>query len=905
MNWLRQRFSRRYDDLSVSVSEHIEEKIDELMSEGLTRRQAEQRARREFGNVALIEERSREVWQWQAIETVLADVRMALRRMRKNPGFAATVLLTLAIGIGANTAVFTVIDSVLIKPLPYPDSDKIVSLWLDAPGAGGLAGFSNGLGLSASMYLTFARHNRTFQSLGVWVPRTANITGAGQPEQVQMEGVSDGVLETFAVPPAVGRWFTSADQDPNGEKTVMLGYGYWQRRFSGDRNVIGRAFQVDGQTRTIVGVMPRGFRMVDQEFDILVPLAFDPTNEILAGFGYNGIGRLKPGVTLQQADSDVARLVNVWMDSWSNGPKTNPHYYAVWRITPNFRPLKQLVIGDVGNVLWIVMATLGLVMLIACTNVANLMLVRAESRGQELAIRAALGAGRARIARELLVESLVFGLIGGVAAIGVAYAGLRLLVSIGPAELPRLNEIALDGRSLLVTLLLSVLSGLLFGSIPVLKYARSTASLKLSGSTRTVSEGTAFRRSRSLLVVTQVAMALVLMVCALLMIRTFAALRSVAPGFADAQHIELMNVWIPDQLAADPHEVARIQNQIAQNLAAVPGVTSAAFAVTVPMEGVDANWDLIAVEGKNYLGGEPPLRLYNYISPGYFKTMGTRLVVGRDFTWDDLNNLNPVIIVSESFARENWGSAAAAIGKRVKKYSNSPWHQVIGVVEDVHVHGVDQAAPAIVYWPAMFYDRFDPKHPQMDGLRFVSFVMHTDRAGTADFVRQMQQAVWQVNASLALASENSNLPAGSVGTLQQLYMLSLARTSFTLVMLAIAGAMAMALSLLGVYGVLSYAVSQRTREIGVRMALGAQKGELKWMVVRSAMALTGIGAGIGLASAAGLTRLMKSLLFGISPLDPLTYAAVPLILAAAAAVASYLPARRAASVDPMEALRSE
>ncbi|MFZ0302933.1 MAG: ABC transporter permease [Terracidiphilus sp.] len=901
---IRQIFGRRerYRDLSVSIQEHIAERADELVEEGIPRAQAEQAARREFGNVALIEQRSREAWQWPVVESILSDLKFTLRRLLKAPGFTIAVLLTLAVGIGANTAVFTVVDSILLKPLPYPDSDHIVSLSLDAPGAGGLA--TGGLNLSPSMYLTFSRHNHAFQSLGIWVPRTSNVTGVAQPEQVQMEGVSDGVLQTLAVPPAVGRWLSPADQNPQGAKTVMLGYGYWQRRFGGERTAIGRAINVDGETRTIVGVMPRGFRMVDQEFDILVPLALDPTNQKLGGFGYYGIGRLKPGVTLQQANADIAPLVNVWMDSWSNGPHTYQHYYDIWHITPNFRPLKQLVVGDVGSVLWLVLSTVGLVMLVACTNVANLLLVRAESRHQELAVRSALGAGRARIARELLVESLVLGLIGGAVAIGVAYAGLRLLVAIGPAELPRLNEVALDGRSLVFTLLLSVLSGLLFGSIPAFKYARSGASLKLGASSRTASEGRAFRRSRDMLVVAQVAMALVLMVCSLLMIRTFAALRSVEPGFADPSHIELLSVWIPDLIAADPHQVARMQYQIEQNLAAIPGVTSAAFAADVPMDGNDANWDQIAVEGKTYDGGEGPLQLYNYVSPGYFRTMGTRIVAGRDFTWDDLNNLGPMVIVSESFARESWGSAAAAIGKRLRQYSSSPWQQVVGVVEDVHVHGMDQKAPAMVYWPTMFPARFS-KLPQMGGLRFVSFVMHTSRAGTEGLLTQMQQAVWSINSTLALAPANSNLPVGSTGTLQQLCSRSMARTSFTLVMLAIAGSMAMALSLIGIYGVISYAVSQRTREIGIRLALGAQKGLMRWMFVRAALVLTAFGAGIGLCAAAALARLMKALLFGVSPLDPLTFAAVPIILALAAAVASFLPASRAAAVNPADALRAE
>jgi predicted permease len=893
---------RRYSDLDVSISEHIAERADELEAEGIPRAKAEQTARREFGNVALISQRSRETWQWQAVESVLADLKFTLRRLFKSPGFTITVLLTLAIGIGANTAVFTVVNSVLLKPLPYPQSDRILSLRLDAPGAGGLS--NGGLSLSPSMYLTFSSHNRTFQSLGIWAPRTSNITGVAQPEQVQMENISDGVLQTLAVPPAIGRWFGQTDQDPHGAKSVMLGYGYWQRRFAGDPKAIGRSIEVDGVTRTIVGVMPRGFRMVDQEFDILVPLALDLTNQRLAGFGYNGIGRLKSGVTIQQANADIATLVNVWMDTFSNGPGTNPHYYQVWRITPNFLPLKQLVIGDVGGVLWVVMSTVGLVMLIACTNVANLLLVRAEGRHQELAVRSALGAGRARIARELLVESLILGLIGGAVAIGVAYAGLRFLVAIGPAELPRLNEVALDVRSLVFTLLLSVFSGLLFGMIPVFKYARSGARLTLGASSRTASEGRVFRRSRDILVVAQVAMALVLMVCALLMIRTFTILLNVEPGFGDTSHIELLSVWIPDLIAANPHQVARMQNEIAQKLAAIPGVTSAAFAAGIPLDGNDPNWDIIAVEGKTYKGGDGPLRLYNYISPDYFRTMGTRFVAGRDFTWDDLNNVSPMLIVSENFARENWGSAAAAIGKRVKKYNDSPWQQVIGVVEDVRVHGVDQPVPPIVYWPAMFYDRFYPE-PQENGLRFVTFVMHTSRAGTESFMNQMQQAVWSVNSSLALAPAISNLPMGSMGTMQQLYSRSMTRTSFTLVMLAIAGSMAFALSLIGIYGVISYSVSRRTREIGIRLALGAQKSLLRWMFVRSALALTAAGAVIGIVAAAGLMRLMKSLLFGISPLDPFTFITVPLMLGVAAALAGYLPARRAASVNPVAALRAD
>ena len=887
---------KRYDDISVSIQEHLNERAEELMEEGLSRQQAEQQARREFGNAALIEQKSREAWQWEGLEALLSDVKFALRRLARAPGFAVTVLLTLAIGIGANVAVFSVLNCVLLKPLPYPDPGRLVALHLEAPGAGGLSGFSSGLQLSPSMYFTFSQHNRSFQSMGVWYSTLANLTGVAKPDQVLTDDVSGGVLETLNVPPMLGRWFGQTDQDPRGAKTAILSYGCWMRRFGGDRGVIGRTIEVDAQPREIVGVMPRGFRLMDEDFELLLPLAFDPVNEKLAPFGFAGMARLKPGVTLAQADADIARLIPVWMDTWSNGPGTNsPQVYKTWRITPAFRTMKAQVTGSVGGVLWVVMATVGLVMLIACTNVANLLLVRAESRQHELAIRAALGAGRARIARELLLESVLLGLMGGVLSVGVAWVGLRMLVSVGPTNLPRLSEVALDARSLGFTLLLAVFSGLFFGAIPAWKYARAKASLTLGSGSRTASASRTRQRTRRVLVVAQVAMALVLLVCALLMIRTFMALRSVEPGFADAAHVQTLRISIPDLLIRDPQMVLRTENEIADQLQAIPGVRSAGFAAAVPMEGISPNWDEIRVEGKSYAAALPPLRLYNYVSPGYFHTMGTRLVAGRDFNWDDVYGLRNNIVVSEGFARESWGSAAAAVGKRVRQFSSTPWQQVVGVVEDVRHNGVDAAASPTIYWPAMLNNPYTDGHPAT-ALHQPIFVVHSSRAGTESFVSQVEQAVAKVNA---------NLPVASVRTMQEIYGQSMARTSFTLVMLAIAGSMALALSIIGIYGVISYAVSQRTREIGIRLALGAQKSTLSWMFVRSALAMTAAGVAIGVGAAAGLTHLMRSLLFAISPLDPLTFATVPLVLAAAALLASYLPSRRAAAVDPVVSLRAE
>jgi predicted permease len=886
--------NRRYDDISVSIREHIDERIDELMDEGHPQAEAERMARREFGNSTLLEERSREVWQWQRLESLLVDLKHIGRRLRRSPGFAITVVLTLAIGIGANTAVFSVLNSVLLRPLPYPESQQLVALHLNAPGAPGLAEFRSELRLSASMYFTFATHNRVFQSLGVWGPGTASITGIAQPEQVHTAQVSSGVLETLNVPALRGQWLTAADQDPHSPGRVMLSYGYWQRRFGGDPGVVGRTISVNSQTRVIAGVMPRGFRIVNYDFDLLVPMGLDPVKEILAGFAYRGIARLRPGVTIPQANADAARLLNVWMDSWTNGPGTDPKWYLNWKIAPALQPLKDTVVGSINTVLWVVMGTIGVVMLIACTNVANLLMVRADVRQQELAVRSALGAGRWRIARELLLESVTLGLLGGALGVAVAYAGLRLLTAIGPADLPRLSEISLDVYSVCFTLILSVLSGLLFGAIPVLRYAPSRQRLSLVGATRTTSVSRDRQRGRNLLVVAQVAMALVLLIGAVLMIRTFLAMRNVDPGFSDPASLQVMRLSIPETLVRDPQMVTRIQNSIQDKLAAIPGVSSAGFAEAVPMSGAEPGWNEIEVEGKTYADGNAPLRLFNWVSPGYFHTAGTRFVAGRDFSWAEVYGLLPVGILSESLARELWGSPSQAIGKQFREYPSMPWHEVIGVVQDVRENGVDQVSPATVYWPSMMPDIFGPG--SFDASRTAYFAIRSNRAGTQAFINEMQHAVWSVNA---------NLPVADVSTMQDIYGDSMARTSFTLVMLAIAGCMALALGVLGIYGVISYAVSQRTREIGIRIALGAKKSELVWLFVRSALLLTGIGTAVGLGAAAGLMRLMRTLLFGISPLDPVTFAAVPVALVAAAALASYLPARRTAAIDPVEALRAE
>jgi predicted permease len=893
MNGLRQMFSRRrlYRELSEEIQAHLEEKAEELVAGGMSREEAMRSARRGFGNVGLVEEDCLEVWAWPSLEDVFFDIRWALRSLHHNPAFTAVALLTIAIGIAANAAVFSVVDSVLLKPLHYPKAEELVGLHQVAPGAEGLADFETGLLLSPSMYFTYSDHNQTFQSLGVWITGTANVTGVAEPEQVRTIAVSDGVLQTLAVPPAVGRWFSPVDQEPNGPGRVMLSYGYWQRRFGGDGAVLGRSIMVDSQSREIVGVMPRGFRFVDSDFDLTTPLAFDRGKLILAGFGFHGIARLKPGATIAEANADLSRMLPIWMGSWSNGPGTNPHIYETWKITPMILPLKQQVIGSVGELLWVVMGTIGVVLLIACTNVTNLLLVRAEARQQELALRTALGAGRARIIRGLLVESVMLGVIGGVMGIGLAYAGVRLLVAIGPSNLPRLKEISIDVPTLGFTVVLSLLSGLLFGLIPALKYSGPRSSSALQSAGRTFSVSREGRRVRNLMVVGQVAMALVLLMSAGLMIRTFRALRKVDPGFADARHLQVMRISIPDLLIADPERVTRTQNAILDKLAAIPGVQSVGFASDMPMEGVDSDWDEIFAQDKVYSGDLiAPLRLYKNISPGFLRTAGTRIVAGREMTWNEVYARLPAVMVSENLAREMWGTPSAALGKHLRQFSNMPWHEVIGVIQDVPEKGVQEKAPEIVYWAPLVLNRFEP------ALRTATFVIRSERAGRESFLNEVHAAVWSVN---------SELPLASVRTMQEVYDQSVARTSFTLVMLGIAGAMALALGIIGIYGVMSYTVSQRSREIGIRLALGAQGEDVMQMVLRQGAKLALVGVLIGIVAALALSRLMTNLLFGVTAHDPLTFVAVAALLILVALLACYIPARRATLVDPIVALRSE
>ncbi len=815
-------------------------------------------------------------------------LRHILRRLTRTPMFTAIAVATLAIGIGANTAIFSVIEGILLKPLPYSHSEELVAL--DHTAFGDNIAHA---GMAPFLYFIYREQNRTLEDVGMWDTGSVTVTGLAEPEQVIELDVSDAVLPLLKVQPMLGRVFSRADDSPGSPETVILTFGYWKMRFGGNPSAIGRTMLIDGRPIQIIGVLPQSFQFLDTKPSVLLPSRKDRSKVFLGNFSFQAIGRLKPGVTLTQVNADMRRMIPIALDSFPPFPGYNRSMFAEAKLSPLAEPLKQQMVGDIRGVLWVLMGTIGMVLLIACANVANLLLVRADGRRQELAIRAALGAGWGQIARELLMESVILGVLGGAAGLALAYGALQLLVALAPANLPRIDSISIDVPVLLFTLAVSLVAGLLFGIIPVMKYAGPQLAPALRAGGRTLSQSKERHHARNVLVVVQVALALVLLIGSGLMIRTFQTLKHVQPGFTAPEQVQTLRISIPESQVKDEVQVVREEQAIMEKLAAIPGVSSVAMTSLIPM--TNSGWqDGLFAEDHVYSESQiPPLRHFKFNSPGLIKTMGNSLVAGRDFTWTDVYEKRPVAMVSENLARELWHEPGAAIGKRVREGLKAPWREVIGVVSDERDSGVDQKAPTIVIWPTLL-DNFSGNKTFV--WRSLPYVIRSPRTGSKGFLDEISRAVWSVNP---------NLPLSNIRTLSEIYSKSLARTAFTLVMLALAGAMALLLGVVGIYGVISYSVSQRTREIGIRMALGARKEELMRMFVGEGLRLALIGVACGLIAAIGLTRLIKSLLFEVKPVDPLTFTTVALGLILAAALASYLPALRATTVDPLEALRAE
>lgn len=823
------------------------------------------------------------------MNSLSTQLRQVMRRLARSPLFTIVTLITLAAGVGANIAVFSVVEGVLLKPLPYPEADRLVGVWHTAPGLN-----MDVVNMAPANYFVYREQGRVFSDIGIYDDDSVAVTGQGNPEQVHALDVTDGVLPALGVAPMLGRWFNKADVVPNAGDTVMIDYGYWKRRFGGDRGIVGRTITLNGKAHQVIGVMPRGFHFLDGEQPLLyLPLHLDRNKTTLGQFSYEGIARLKPGVTLDATNADIARLIPTVWTSFPPPPGFSINLFHQARLAPKVQPLRQVVVGDVGKLLWVLMGSIGVVLLIACANVANLLLVRAEGRHQELGVRAALGASRWRIVQDFLLESIVLGVLGTALGLGLAYAAIRLLIAIAPQGLPRLQDIGIDWAVMVFTVAVSLLCSLLFGSIPALRYASTRAGTGLGEGGRSVSLGRERHRTRNTLVVFQISLAFVLLICSGLMIRTFSALTHVDAGFDTAAPIQTLSLSIPEADVAKSEEVVRREEAILHKMEAVPGVASVAISNSVPMDG--QGWtDPVWAQDRSYADGSmPPLRRFKFVSPGFFKNMGIPIRAGRDYNWADLYRRRPIAIVSENFAREYWGSPANALGKHIRVSTKDDWREIVGVTGVVHDDGMNKDAPTTAYWP-MLMNHFESQDDFVR--RDVIYTIRSSRAGAESLMKDIRQAIWSIDA---------NLPVSDVHTEEYYYTKSMARTSFTLVMLGVAASIALLLGVVGLYGVIAYSASQRKREIGIRIALGAQRNDITGMFVRQGLMLAGGGVACGLLLAIGATRLMRSLLFHVSPIDPLTYACGVLALCGAAVLASYIPSRRTASVNPVEALRAQ
>ncbi len=811
------------------------------------------------------------------------EIRYALRKLWRARAFSALSIVTLALAIGAGTAIFTVVHSVLLQPLSFEDPDRLVGVWHKAPGLG-----FDKLNQAPALHFTYQENTRTFEDIGMYDQGRVSITGIGQPEQLDTMWVTDRVFPLLRVQPHIGRNFTAEDDAHGTKETAMLSHGYWQRRFGGDPEVVGRTLRIAGRPIEIIGVTPPDLRFLDQDPDLFMTFQFDRSELFVGNFSYQGIARLRPDATLEQANDDIARMIPLAIEQYPMPDGLTVGMLEEAGFGPQVTELKEDVIGDIGNVLWVLLGTVGIVLLIACANVTNLFLVRAEAGQREIAVRTALGAGRGRIVGHFLSESVVLAVAGGTLGVGVAWVALGVLRSVAPSTLPRLGEITLDATVLGFAALVSVASGLLFGAFTLWQSGRPelTSSLKEGG--RGIGMGS--QRLRNLLAISQIALASVLLIASGLMLRSFSALRDVHPGFTDPEHALTLRIALHPGEFDNGDAIVRAHEALLERIAGIAGVTSVGATTSVTADGNDSSDPLLVEEFPLQADALPPIRRLKNVTPTYFEAMGNPLLHGRAFTPDDAYLRRPVTIITENFAREYWSDPSQALGKRLREAPRSPWREIVGVVGNVHDDGVSQDATAIAYFPIAMSGMWGEVEQIRSSL---SYVIRTERNDPKSLLPEVRDIIW---------SAHPDVPIANVQTLQEILDRSLARTSFALVMLGLAAAAAVALGAIGTYGVISYTVAQRTREIGVRMALGAQRADVTRMVLNQALVVAAIGIAVGLVSAVGLTRLMAALLFGVGTTDVVTFATTAVCIAFVALAAGTVPAMRATAVDPVEAL---
>jgi predicted permease len=869
------RGSRADAEIDDEVRAYARMLADEKERAGMSSEEARRAAAIEVGGIEQVKESVRDVRLGTFLGSVAADVRYGLRALGRNPGFAVAAVLALALGIGATAAIFSVVNAVLLRPLPYREPDRLAVILHRRVNP-----------VAPANFLDWKRQSTAFETMGAadnWVP---NLTGESQPESVQALRVTSDILPMLGIRPLAGRVFLPEEEEPGKEHEVVLSHRLWQRRYAGDRNIVGQSVLLNGEPYTVVGVMPRGFDFPPfwaTGTELWVPDVLAPRSANRGGQSLRVFGRLKRGATLEFARAEMAAIT-------ARLEKQFPGSNREVTVTS----LTDTVVGNVRPALLVLLAAVAFVLLISCANVAHMLLARAAARQREVAVRAALGAGRSRMIRQFLTESLVLAFFGGAGGTLLALWGTKLIVSLGPEHLPRIETVALDARVLVFTLAISILTGVAFGLAPALKSSRRDLTASLKEGERGSTDGRERNRLRSVLIASEFALALVLLVGAGLMIRSFAALASIDPGF-DPRRVLTLTVSVAGTSESEPGRRAVFYRQALQRIRALPGVTSSSAINHLPLAGDIWGWSF-TIEGRPIPApGESPDATYRVTLPGYFAAMGIPILKGRDIAEGDDLQAPGAVVVNEWLAKRHW-PGEDPIGKRItfdNGEKNPYWLTVVGVVKNTVRSDWAAAQEGEVYLSYLQHRSYMEKPDSH--YSYLTFIVRTslDPASLAPAVRR---AIWSLDKSVTISQ---------VQTMEQVVTQANARPRFYVLLLGAFASIALVLAAVGIYGVISYSVSRRTHEIGLRMALGAGERDVLRLVVRQGMRVALAGAAAGLVGALLLTRLMSTLLYGVRSTDPATFLAVTLVLTAVAVVATYIPARRAARIDPLVALRHD
>jgi predicted permease len=875
MKWLAQLFSRRriYSDLSVEIQEHLDERIEELMAEGMPKKDAVAAARREFGNVTLIAEDSRQVWGWRSIENFAIDVRYGLRSLRRSPGFTMIVVLTLALGIGANSAIFSVIDAVLLRPLPFPNASQLADLCARST----LFDFEH-LGVSLPDIADIRGTSTSFSNLSPYQSSSKEMSGEGKPEQIEGTDISEDFFPDLGIKPLLGRTFVSSDMQP-GSHAVILSHSLWRDRFGGDPTAIGKTLRLDGERYTVIGVMP-DFSSTDFATDSKVWTAFIPTQEQLTArqnHYFNVLARLKPHTDITQAqkelDTIASRLASAYPDAdkgWS------------FRATP----LRKYLLGDAQKPLLVLFCSVAFVLLIACANVSNLFLTRGWARRREFAIRTAIGATRGALLRQLAVESVLVALMGGVCAFFMALWTLRGIRAILPPDIPRIQDIRIDSEVGWFTLGASLLAALLSGFVPALLSSRQDVSVAIKEGGTGAGSGRGHNFLRQTLVIAEVALAIVLLIGATLAMQSFARILRVDPGFRP-DHLITMRIDFPEFRFAQVDQSVQFVQKVLESSRAIPGVEGASAGLVFPLGDAVAETTFDTEEPTGDTKSGQRMARMNRVEPDFFRTFGIPLLTGRDFNADDRKGKSPVFIVNEAFARKVFGSVDV-VGKRLsalREKKEPVWGEIVGVAGNVRDLDPGAEAKPEIYGPFV-------QTRQADGV----YMVFRTKPDPLAIVAAIEDRIWSLD---------KDRPVTSIKTIEKQMEENTVSPRSQSVLLGIFGGLGFALAIVGVYGVMSYVVSQQTREIGIRMALGADREKVLRMVIVHGLKLTLTGVVIGVGVSLALTRFMRSQLLGVSATDPVTFGGVAVLLVLVAVAACLIPAQRAMRIDPMVALRYE